>query len=118
MFHNAKYSLKIGKIGHSIFILHPSLHGKLQHSACHNVFLRRQTKLFKLLDANFKGAENKKIRVLESALHSRGADKRWSVSIHSLSSLDTGIFNFSDFKQAMQRVPLHEVLLLEMEFFV
>lgn len=60
MYHNIRYSLKIGNMGHSTFILHPSLHGKLHTVPVGILFFKAAEKILKLLEANFKGAENKK----------------------------------------------------------
>lgn len=38
MYHKIQYTLQIGNMGHSTFILNPTLQGKFIHSVCHNIF--------------------------------------------------------------------------------
>lgn len=57
--HTIFNGLKIRNMGHSSFILHPTLHDKLQHGICQNIFQSSWQNLnWNFWMQNLKGAEN------------------------------------------------------------
>lgn len=69
-------------LGHSMFICNPLpllVEGNLWYRACWKLLRQGRQNFENLSDANFKGANKKKLGCQDLSLHRAGANKKWNV---------------------------------------